>query len=266
MDNVARLLVIMAQLRDPVNGCPWDLKQTFASIAPHTLEEAYEVVDAIERGHFDDLKEELGDLLLQVVYYAQLGHEQNRFNFDRIAKTVGDKLVRRHPHVFGDAEFADDQARTKAWEAEKIRERAAKTPQSKGHSVMGGIALALPALARAVKLQKRAAGKGFDWPDRAGVVGKIDEELAEVREALANQENDGRVKEELGDLLFAIVNLARWAKVDPEGALRAANRKFERRFRAIESRLAQQDRRPEDCTLQELDAVWEEVKRRESCS
>jgi ATP diphosphatase len=261
MDNVARLLVIMGYLRDPVQGCPWDLKQTFASIAPHTIEEAYEVVDAIERQDFEGLREELGDLLLQVVYYAQMAHEQDLFNFDQIAKTIADKLVRRHPHVFGDTKFDNDEARTKAWEAEKARERVAKAAGGEVHSIMDGIAAALPALTRAHKLQKRAAGKGFDWPDRSGVVTKIEEELTEARQVLAEEENEIRIAEEIGDLLFAVVNLSRWAKIDPETALRAANKKFERRFRSMEWRLAEKNRRAEDCTLEELNALWEEVKR-----
>jgi ATP diphosphatase len=263
MDNVARLLVLMAHLRDPVQGCPWDLQQTFASIAPHTLEEVYGVIDAIERGDFQDLKEELGDLLFQVVYYAQMANEQDLFDFDQIAKSIGDKLVRRHPHVFGDAQLPFDQARTKAWEAEKARERLAEAANAQAPSTMDGVAQALPALTRARKLQQRAAGKGFDWPDQSGVLAKIEEELTEVRLALAEKEGNDRIKEELGDLLFAVVNLSRWAGTDPEGALRAANDKFERRFRQMELRLADQNRRPEACTLEELDALWERVKQEE---
>jgi ATP diphosphatase len=224
MDNIARLLVIMTYLRDPVQGCSWELEQTFASIAPHTLEEAFEVVDAIERGDFDDLKQELGDLLLQVVYYAQMAQEQNLFDFDQIAKSISDKLVRRHPHVFGDSDFADD---------------------------------------RAQKLQKRVALVGFDWPNQSGVVAKILEELEELRDMLVTGECKARVEEELGDLLFAVVNLARWQGIDSEGALRAANKKFERRIRAIEAKLAERKYRPDDCTLQELDALWENIKREE---
>ncbi len=260
MDNVARLLIIMATLRDPVQGCPWDLEQTFASIAPHTLEEACELVDAIERGDFDDLEDELGDLLLQVVYYAQMADEQNLFDFDRVAKRIGDKLVRRHPHVFGDARYADDAARSAAWEAEKARERQARASDAQARSVLDGIALSLPALTRARKLQTRAARVGFDWTDQSGVVAKIDEEVAEVRQALGAAEDNGEVAEELGDLLFAVVNLCRWTRIDPEAALRAANRKFEHRFRAIEAKLSAEDRRPEQCTLAELDALWEAVK------
>lgn len=300
MDNIARLLVIISTLRDPEHGCAWDLKQTFASIAPHTIEEAYEVVDAIERGDLAGFMDELGDLLLQVVYYAQIAKERNMFDFDRIAKTIGDKLVRRHPHVFGDVKFADDQARARAYDAEKALERAAK----QGTTVVGAlhdVALNLPALTRARKLQKRAARVGFDWPDEAGVLAKIEEELAEVYQALIAQGGDedqasllpslpksplrsrlskqgvaqrfrdrsaatnaddrhSPVREEIGDLLFAVVNLARWRDVDPEGALRAANQKFERRFRAVEAKLAKQHRCPEDCTLEELDALWDEVK------
>jgi nucleoside triphosphate diphosphatase len=263
VDNVARLLVIMAQLRDPEQGCPWDLKQTFASIAPHTLEEAYEVVDAIERGDAADLKDELGDLLLQVVYYAQLANEQNLFDFEQIAKGICDKLVRRHPHIFGDAEWADERARGHAWETEKARERAAKADAgAPDASVLDGVPLALPSLTRARKLQKRAATVGFDWQDSAGVLAKIEEELIELREVLSTEAGAPRIEEELGDLLFAIVNLARRCEIDPENALRVANRKFERRFRAMEASLTAQGRRAEDCALSELDALWDEVKRR----
>jgi len=262
MDNVARLLVIVAQLRDPEAGCPWDLRQTFASIAPHTVEETYELVEAIERGDSDALRDELGDLLLQVIYHAQLAYEQNLFSFDSLARTACDKLVRRHPHVFGDAHFASEQAREAAWEAEKARERAAAG--YKRQSALGGVAAALPALTRAHKLQKRAAHVGFDWPDRADIFAKIDEEIAEVRETLADDSAPARTEEEIGDLLFCVVNLARRTDIDPERALRVANRKFERRFQAIEARLAEQGRRPEDCTLAELDALWDEVKKRAS--
>jgi len=260
LDNVARLLVIVAHLRDPVQGCPWDLRQTFASIAPHTLEEAYELVEAIERGDTENLKDELGDLLLQVVYHAQMAHEQDLFTFDRVAKAVGDKLVRRHPHVFGDAQYAGDQARDAAWEAEKARERETRAGNTGKHSAVDGVAAALPALTRARKLQKRAASVGFDWPDRMDIFAKIEEEIAEVREVLTDDSSPDRIEEEIGDLLFAVVNLARRSEVDPEGALRAANRKFERRFRAIEAALAADNRRPQDCTLDELDALWEQVK------
>ncbi len=260
MDNVARLLVLMAELRDPLQGCPWDLEQTFASIAPHTLEEAYEVVDAIERGDFDELKDELGDLLFQVVYYAQLAHEQDLFDFNQVAKAIGDKLVRRHPHVFSNVRFPDDPARARAWEAEKARERAEKIGKGEAPSALDGIATGLPALTRAQKLQQRAAGKGFDWKDSSGVLAKIEEELTEVRQALA-EGGEARIEEELGDLLFAVVNLVRHAGADPERALRAANRKFECRFRAMELRLADRNRRLEDCTLEELDMLWENVKR-----
>ncbi|HKF94302.1 MAG TPA: nucleoside triphosphate pyrophosphohydrolase [Gammaproteobacteria bacterium] len=263
MDNIARLLVIMTYLRDPVQGCSWDLEQTFASIAPHTLEEAFEVVDAIERGDFDDLKQELGDLLLQVVYYAQMAQEQNLFDLEQIAKSISDKLVRRHPHVFGDSDFADGKARAAPWEVEKAHERATKRPAAETQSVLDDVALALPALSRAQKLQKRVALVGFDWPNQSGVVAKILEELEELRDMLVTGECKARIEEELGDLLFAVVNLARWQGIDSEGALRAANKKFERRFRAIEAKLAEQKCRPDDCTLQELDALWANIKREE---
>ncbi|MGI8738131.1 MAG: nucleoside triphosphate pyrophosphohydrolase [Gammaproteobacteria bacterium] len=258
MDNVARLMVIVSQLRDPEVGCPWDLRQTFASIAPHTLEETYELVEAIERGDADAIRDELGDLLLQVIYHAHLAYEQNLFSFDRLAQAAGDKLVRRHPHVFGDTHYASEQARETAWEAEKARERAGGGKQQ---SALGGVTAALPALTRARKLQKRAANVGFDWPDRADIFAKIDEEIAEVREVLTDDTSPIRIEEEIGDLLFCVVNVARRAEIDPERALRVANRKFERRFKAIEARLAEQNRRPEGCTLAELDALWDEIKK-----
>jgi ATP diphosphatase len=265
MDNIARLLGIMARLRDPARGCPWDLKQTFASIVPHTLEEAYEVADAIERGDFDDLKDELGDLLLQVVFYAQLAREQNLFDFDQVAEAIADKLVRRHPHVFGDAHLPSDEARAKAWEAEKARERNNKGGETDMHSVLNGVALALPALTRAGKLQKRAADVGFDWKGLAGVLAKIEEELMELRETLADKENETRIEEEeeVGDLLFAVVKLARWRGIDAECALRAANAKFERRFRAVEAQLKSDNRSLKDCELAELDPLWEGIKQKE---
>jgi MazG family protein len=263
MTQLARLLQIMARLRDPDTGCPWDLKQDFNTIAPHTLEEAYEVVDAIERGDFGDLREELGDLLFQVVYYAQMARERGLFDLEDIAETVNDKLVRRHPHVFGEARYQDDAQLHEAWEAEKARERQARAPDAGPPSVMAGIARALPELSRAAKLQRRASRVGFDWPEAFETVFKIEEELAEVQEELAEGGDQRRLEEEIGDLLFAVVNLARHLELDPEQTLRRANQKFERRFRAIEARLARQGRRPQQCELEELDALWEAVKREE---
>lgn len=261
MENLSRLLDIMARLRDPQRGCPWDQKQTFTSIAPHTLEEAYEVVDAIERGNFDDLEEELGDLLLQVVYYTQMANEQGRFDFDTVAKGIADKLIRRHPHVFDDAAFSSDAELSEAWEVEKARERKVKQSGYYSASILDGIAKALPELVRAEKLQKRAAQVGFDWPETTEIFFKIEEELGEVHDVLSQNEGHDRLEEELGDLLFAIVNLSRHVEIAPESALRRANQKFELRFRAIESRLAEQGRSPHECTLEELDNLWDEVKK-----
>jgi MazG family protein len=254
MQHTRRLLELMARLRDPQQGCPWDLRQDFASIAPYTLEEAYEVADAIARQDFHDLRLELGDLLLQVVFHAQMAQEAGLFDFEDVAAGICDKLLRRHPHVFGDAVFATDAERSAAWEATKAAERAGKDA-----GVLAGVARALPALRRAQKLQQRAAHVGFDWPDLMPVLDKLDEELAEVREALSQDDRDA-VADELGDLLFVMANLARHLKVDAEDALRRGNAKFERRFAYIERALQTTGQRPEDCTLAELDALWDAAK------
>lgn len=246
----------MARLRHPQEGCPWDLRQDFASVAPYTLEEAYEVADAIAREDFDDLRLELGDLLLQVVFHAQMAQEAGLFDFEDVAAGICDKLLRRHPHVFAGAVFGTDAERSGAWEAAKAAERAEKAPQV---GVLAGVALALPALQRAQKLQQRAARVGFDWPDLAPVLDKLDEELAEVRDALAQGDRDA-VADELGDLLFVMANLARHLKVDAEDALRRGNAKFERRFAYIEEALRHAGRQAEDCTLAELDALWDAAK------
>jgi ATP diphosphatase len=260
-DNLTRLLVIMSQLRAPDMGCPWDCKQTFESIVPHTLEEAYEVADAIERNDVVALKDELGDLLFQVVFYTQLAIEQDLFDFDEVAKVVCDKLIRRHPHVFDDACFEGEQALSAAWEDIKARERSEQ--ENVGHpSRMDGIAKTLPELTRAHKLQKRASRVGFDWTDPYGIFSKIEEELEEVRQVLNDGQDDARLQEEIGDALFALVNLSRHVGVDPEQALRLGNRKFEQRFREIEQRLTDQGRRAQECSLEELNGLWEEIKRR----
>lgn len=254
--GLPRLLEIMRRLRAPNGGCPWDLEQTFETIAPYTIEEAYEVADAIARRDWRDLEGELGDLLLQAVYHAQMGAEAGLFDFDSITRTVSDKMVARHPHVFGDAasvRSADDQTRN--WEALKATERAAR---ARG-GVLADVALNLPALTRAEKLQKRAARVGFDWPDIGLVLDKITEETAELVEARAHADPD-HMAEEYGDLLFVMANLGRHLGIDPEAALRAANTKFTRRFEAIEARLATEGRRPQDSTLAEMDAIWNEVK------
>lgn len=268
-----RLLAIMARLRDPQEGCPWDVEQSFASIAPHTIEEAYEVADAIARGDLPALEEELGDLLLQVVFHARMAEEQGAFAFADVAQAICDKLVRRHPHVFGEARIDSAEAQTAAWESHKAAERAAKAENDDADAkapagALTGIALALPALVRAAKLQSRAARVGFDWPDAASALPKVGEELAELE---AEMQNPGgaardRLEDELGDLLFAVVNVARKLKVDPEAALRRANGKFERRFAAIESRLRAQGRSTDGATLAELDRLWDQVKASERVS
>ncbi len=262
-ENLVRLLSIMTQLRDPEFGCPWDLKQTFASIVPYTLEEAYEVADAIERNDFEELKEELGDLLLQVVYHAQIAHELSLFNFDDVANAICDKLVRRHPHVFGSVQFDTDEELSAAWEAHKSHERELANPLATQASVLDGIAVVLPELTRANKLQNRAARVGFDWPETHEIFFKIEEELEEVQRALEKDEDSDRLQEEIGDLLFSIVNLSRHLGINPEQALRQGNKKFERRFRSIEQHLAKRGRGPLSCDIGELDALWEEVKRQE---
>ncbi len=253
----------MAQLRNPNGGCPWDLKQTFSSIVPSTIEEAYEVAEAIEIEDYEHLHEELGDLLFQVIFYSQLGLEQGHFDFSRIVDTLVRKLVRRHPHVFpsgelygeNDSSEVDEAEIKRNWEAIKAKER-----NEKGESgALAGVTAGLPALTRAAKLQKRASQVGFDWPDISGVLDKIEEEVAELREAVkaGNREHAG---EELGDLLFSCVNAARHLKVDPEAALRQCNRKFERRFGAVETVLWADGREPEEASLQELDQLWERAK------
>ena len=251
--GMPRLLEIMARLRDPETGCPWDIEQDFASIAPYTIEEAYEVADAIERKAWDELKAELGDLLLQSVYHTQMADEAGLFTFEDVANAIADKMVARHPHVFGD-ELRDKSAQqqTRDWERIKAAERA-NTRQT---GVLDGVALGLPALVRAVKLQKRAARVGFDWPGTDEVIEKIVEEAQELREA----QDAEHAREEFGDLLFVMANLARHMDIDPEEALRGANAKFTRRFRSIEAALAAAGRRPEDSDLAEMDALWDAAK------
>ena len=254
---MARLLSIMAALRDPQSGCPWDLEQDFSSIAPYTLEEAYEVCDAIERGDMADLRDELGDLLLQVVFHSQMAREAGHFGFEDVAAAISDKMVRRHPHVFAGAEERDAASQTRAWEAQKAQERAEKGASDT--SLLANIPLALPALVRAEKLTRRAARVGFDWPSAEEVFDKLDEELGEVRGAIASGDQ-AHVAEELGDLLFVISNLARKLSVDPEAALRSANAKFERRFRWIEQRLATEGKTCSDVSLEVMEAHWVSAK------
>ncbi len=254
--GIERLLEIMRRLRDPATGCPWDIEQDFASIAPYTIEEAYEVADAIEREAWDELEGELGDLLLQTVYHTQMGEEAGLFSFRSVADRISDKMVARHPHVFG-TQSRDKSAaqQTRDWEAVKAAERAAKGAAG----VLDDVAVGLPALLRAVKLQKRAARVGFDWPHAIHVLDKIVEEAHELTEAHQRLTRD-EIAEEFGDLLFVIANLARHLMIDPEAALRAANAKFTRRFAAVEAKLARRGRRPEDSDLAEMDALWDEAK------
>ena len=254
--GLPRLRAIMARLRDPDTGCPWDIAQNFASIAPYTLEEAHEVADAIERGDWPALEGELGDLLLQVVYHAQMAEEAGHFDLDGVIRAIADKMVARHPHVFGDASRDKTAAQqTRDWEAAKAAERAAR----EAGGVLDDVAQALPALTRAVKLQNRAARVGFDWPEAGEVLDKIAEESRELVEARDSLGPD-KVAEEFGDLLFVMANLARHLDVDPEAALRDANAKFTRRFRAIEAALAAAGRRPQDSDLAEMDALWNAAK------
>jgi ATP diphosphatase len=262
---IDRLIAIMARLRAREGGCPWDLEQTFATIAPYTIEEAYEVADAIQRGDRGALREELGDLLLQVVYHARMAEEEGSFAFDDVAATIADKMVARHPHVFGNAEVNSAAAQTRLWEEFKARERAAKAEAAGAPpSVLDDVPLALPALVRADKLQKRAARVGFDWPEPRQVLDKIEEEIRELRAELDQGAAPARVADEIGDLLFALVNLARHLAVDAETALRGCNAKFERRFRAIERALAARGRTLGEASLEEMEALWVEAKRLES--
>lgn len=258
MENTRRLLSIMARLRDPQGGCPWDLKQDFQSLIPYTLEEAYEVVDAVERQDFADLREELGDLLLQVAFHARLAEELALFDFEDVAAAIGDKLVRRHPHVFEGMEFESDEARLHFWENSKLEEKQERTGEAP-EGILSGVALSLPALMRAQKLQKRAARHGFDWPGIEPVFAKVEEELAETREAFESGDPK-HIEEEVGDLLFVAVNLARHLGVDAESALRASNDKFMRRFGHVERSLKQQDSAMAEASAEALDRLWEEAK------
>lgn len=270
MSNIEKLTGIMATLRDPERGCPWDLAQRFETIVPHTLEEAYEVAETIETGNLGELCDELGDLLFQVIFYARLAQEQGLFDFSDIVNGISDKLIRRHPHVFGSDNVTDAQAQTKAWEAHKAQERAEKTP-GKVVSALSGVAVSLPALSRAVKLQKRAARVGFDWPDISPIFDKVREELDEVYEETQKQgtsadNNRLRLEEEMGDLIFACTNLARFADINPETALRRSNRKFEQRFAGMEMLADEKALKLEELDLETWDLLWEQVKTEEkSC-
>ncbi len=259
-DGLPRLLEVMRRLRAPDGGCPWDIEQDFASIAPYTIEEAYEVADAIDREDWGELEGELGDLLLQVVYHGQMGTEAGHFDFASVARRTAAKMIDRHPHVFGDDRRDKSAAeQTRDWEAAKAGERAA----GGAAGVLDDVALGLPALLRAVKLQKRAARVGFDWPGAEDVLEKISEEVRELVDARNGGSTD-HLREEFGDLLFVIANLARHLKIDPEAALRGANAKFTRRFQWIEAALSKVGRRPEDSDLEEMDALWDQAKSQET--
>jgi len=261
--DISRLIDIMAALRTPKTGCPWDLEQNFATIAPYTIEEAYEVADAIARNDFADLKDELGDLLLQVVFHARMAQEQGAFDFGDVVEAITTKLIRRHPHVFGDRVADNPHAVKGLWEeikAQEKRERRGKAAasQAPAEGALAGVPVVLPALTRALKLQSKASRVGFDWNDPRAVLRKIREEADEIEAALDGEAADaGR---EVGDLLFAAVNLARHLHADPEALLRATNQKFERRFAAIEQALAERGKMPEESTLAEMDALWEKAK------
>jgi ATP diphosphatase len=269
--DITRLIEIMAALRTAGTGCPWDLAQNFATIAPYTIEEAYEVADAIERRDFDDLREELGDLLLQVVFHARMAEEAGLFGFGDVVQAITEKLVRRHPHVFGDAGSLDTEAVNALWDKIKAQEKAERTARrsidpngarERSKGALAGVPVALPALTRALKLQEKAGKVGFDWNDPLAVLGKIREETDEIAAELASGEARA-VREEVGDLLFAVVNLARHLGADPETALRTANEKFERRFGYIEQALASAGKTPEQSTLAAMDELWDEAKQRE---
>lgn len=256
------LLETMARLRDPVSGCAWDVKQSFASLAPYAVEEAYEVAEAAEAGDMTALREELGDLLLQVVFHSQIAREQDLFSFAEVATAINDKLIRRHPHIFGDAAERDARAQTIAWEAQKAEERAAKA-KAERVSALDGVAATLPALTRAQKLSARAARVGFDWPKLHDLFDKLSEEVAELQVEIASGDT-ARIADEMGDLMFVMANLCRKLQLDGETVLRAANAKFTRRFQAVEARLAAQGRNPAQAGLEEMEALWVLVKRDEA--
>jgi ATP diphosphatase len=262
---IERLREVMRRLRDRHSGCPWDVEQSFATIAPYTIEEAYEVAEAIQNDDMDALKDELGDLLLQVVFHAQMAAEEGKFDFDAVATAIADKMIRRHPHVFAGQTVDGAAAQTKAWETQKAAERAAKARAAGiAPSALDGVTAGLPALTRALKLQKRAGRVGFDWKEAPPILDKIAEEIAEVRHEMAAPARDpARLADEVGDLLFACVNLGRHLEIDPESALRGTNAKFERRFRRVEGLLAAAGKRPEQATLDEMERLWEQAKREE---
>jgi MazG family protein len=255
---IDRLLAIMARLRDPEDGCPWDLEQTFATIAPYTVEEAYEVADAIERNDLGDLKDELGDLLLQVVFHSRMAEEQGAFAFDDVARAINDKMIRRHPHVFGDETYASLAHQKQGWEQLKAAEREGKA-DGQPVGLLADVPVGLPGLTRAVKLSKRAATVGFVWPTVQDVVHKLHEEVGEMLAEVEAGDLD-KVREELGDVLFVVANLARTLDIDPEDAIRYTNAKFVRRFQYVEARLAERGKTPDQSDLAEMDSLWDEAK------
>jgi len=265
LPHMQRLLEIMTRLRNPNGGCIWDCEQTFATIAPHTIEEAYEVADAIEQSDMTALKDELGDLLLQVVFHSQMAREEDLFDFEDVAEIICQKMISRHPHVFGDVEINSSKAQTRAWEAQKAIERKHKAQENgdEAHGALDGVITGLPALTRAVKLQKRAARVGFDWDQAVQVLDKIREEVSEVSHEIENGGSKERVEDEIGDLLFACANLARKIDINPETALRHGNAKFERRFRRIEALLAEIGKKPETSDLDEMEEMWNRAKAEE---
>jgi len=258
-----KLIEIMERLRDPVTGCPWDREQTFATLSRYTIEEAYEVADAIQRESMDDLRDELGDLLFQVVFYTQMAREKSLFDFDDVVHSICTKMLRRHPHVFADETIDSAEEQTRAWEKHKQEERRNKGDVGGVGSQLDGVATAMPALSRAGKLQKRAAEVGFDWPDIEGPIAKVKEELAEVRVELDDGEDQGRLQAEIGDLLFACVNLARHAGADPESSLRQANASFERRYRVMEALLTTDGRKMKELALEAMEQLWSQAKAEE---
>lgn len=260
MDNMKKLLDIMETLRDPKDGCAWDVEQTFETIAPYTIEEAYEVAEAVDNNDMDGLKDELGDLLFQTVFHARMAEEAGQFNFADVVDAISDKMIRRHPHVFADESYRDAEQQTIAWEEQKAQERADK----KQTSILDGVTVGLPALTRAVKLQKRAARVGFDWPETSQVIDKLQEEMVELSEELIKNKQDAdKVEEEFGDMMFVYANLARHLKIDPEKALRRANTKFTNRFNKIEQYIENEDKLFNQYTLDELESFWDRAKNEE---
>ncbi len=264
MTNIEKLLNIMKDLRHPKKGCPWDLEQSFSSIAPYTIEEAYEVSEAIQRGDMAELQDELGDLLFQVVFHAQMAAEQGYFDFEDVVTSINNKMIRRHPHVFAGARVENAKAQTDAWEKHKHAEREQKQSGESKHSLLDGIPVALPALTRAVKLQRRAARVGFDWTSIPPILEKIHEEIEELQLEINQQAQRERIEDEIGDVFFSVSNLARHLEIDPEAAIRSSNRKFEQRFKAIEDLAREQGRQLKNMTIEEMETLYQEIKQREN--